>query len=90
MGRAEQARGAGEERHSWEGGVGTGLLTVPSPRLLEECGLWGALPLCQHVDGTYILPGSLCHHGHLCEWMEAAGAPEAGLVGWGSPWPPSP
>jgi hypothetical protein len=52
-------------------GVGRapGCSQSPSPRLLEECGLWGALPLCQHVDGAHILPGGLCHHGHLCEWL---------------------
>lgn len=36
-------------------------------RVLEECGLWRALPLCQHVDGQNVVPGRFCHHGHICK-----------------------
>lgn len=49
------------------GMMATQLLTAPSPRFPEECGVWGALSLCQHVDGAHVLLGGLRHHGHLCE-----------------------
>lgn len=38
-------------------------------RVLEERGLWRTLPFCQYVDGSYLLPGSLCNHGYLCEYF---------------------
>jgi len=38
-------------------------------RVLEKCGLWRTLPFCQYVDGSYLVPSSLCNHGYLCEYF---------------------
>lgn len=48
-------------------------------RFPSQCGVWGALSLCQHVDGQDVLSGSLCHHGHICKSQ-----------GLGTAWPLSP
>jgi len=42
-----------------------------SSRFPSQCGVWGALSLCQHVDGQDFVSGSLCHHGHICKSIGA-------------------
>lgn len=56
--------------------VPTNLTTWLLYRVPEERGLWRTLPLRQHVDGQDLVPGCLCHHGHLrTSRCAAAGAP---------------
>lgn len=82
----EENKGAGPSRVSGAGAgpgwSGAQAHCLPH-RLPAERGVWGALPLREHVDGPHILPGRLRHHGHLRECRGRGGGPEGGGRGGG-------